>query len=534
MNNLCKINPTVGFPTWGWYSRYCLAYSRVFTYSIQYHQNNKLTCQTPGHCIPKPSKAGSLKKHTVTIWFIWIRNDLENEVRKTVDGQKISLLGLYWPFPPGTSNSLKCCRFFPIQGLLLYKQDIEEHAQSNPGRISKTDFLKVISGPFHHAFTHENITKSFEKTGTWPIDCLHITQEMTAASEGLLGKGMPIVSLNSPAKKTVQLFDELLALCSQSQASASSAPNPKPQHPHLHVPTLHLSMKVYQMIQHPTLIFINKHTFWWSWRHPSCISLWWISPILCKCHPSHWFPHPCTPKIVLSTQNKHTAGWNDKISIGSSGFGVATGYWALSRQIRSLYNIFSQKPWWQTLSPRPCQGHSTSLPQRWWAFQQGTEELIWCLWQGGVLELAIQNWPRHNSHPWLLIHHGHSHYINEQSDQQRMYYQQNRMPLIIVHWLLLFVVKSNDGWKSHFLFKFPFPSVSFSLTTKVYKAAWFSITSAQWFKYELLLSVSIYCSWPVTWPPFALWPITSGDLHCYYWGMNIINFHHFMLTLCSL
>ena len=29
--------------------------------------------------------------------------------------------------------------------------------------------------------THENITKSFEKTGTWPIDCLHITPEMTAA-----------------------------------------------------------------------------------------------------------------------------------------------------------------------------------------------------------------------------------------------------------------------------------------------------------------------------------------------------------------
>src|SRR6266853_5614985 len=88
--------------------------------------------------------------------------------------------------------------------------------KSNPGRISKADFLKAISGPFHCAFTHENITKSFEKTGTWPIDCSHITPEMTAASEGLLGKGMPIVSLNSPVKKTVQLFDEPLALRSQS------------------------------------------------------------------------------------------------------------------------------------------------------------------------------------------------------------------------------------------------------------------------------------------------------------------------------
>ena len=105
---------------------------------------------------------------------------------------------------------------------------MEERAQSNPGRISKADFLKAISGPFHRAFTHENITKSFEKTGTWPIDRSRITPEMTAASEGLSGKGMPIVSLNSPVKKTVQLFDELLALHSQSQVSASSSPCPLP------------------------------------------------------------------------------------------------------------------------------------------------------------------------------------------------------------------------------------------------------------------------------------------------------------------
>ena len=105
---------------------------------------------------------------------------------------------------------------------------MEERAQSNAGRISKADFLKVISGPFHCAFTHENITKSFEKTGTWPIDCLCITPEMTAPSEGLSGKSMPVVSLNSPVKKTLQLFDELLALCSQSQGSASSSQSPLP------------------------------------------------------------------------------------------------------------------------------------------------------------------------------------------------------------------------------------------------------------------------------------------------------------------
>ena len=105
---------------------------------------------------------------------------------------------------------------------------MEEHTQSNPGRISKPDFLKAISSPFHHAFTHENITKSFEKTGTWPIDHSHITPEMTATSEGLSGKSTSIVTLNSPVKKTVQLFDELLALCSQSQVSASLSQYPLP------------------------------------------------------------------------------------------------------------------------------------------------------------------------------------------------------------------------------------------------------------------------------------------------------------------
>jgi hypothetical protein len=39
---------------------------------------------------------------------------------------------------------------------------------------------------------------------------------------------MPIVSLNSPVKKTVQLLDELLALRSQSQVSASSSQDPLP------------------------------------------------------------------------------------------------------------------------------------------------------------------------------------------------------------------------------------------------------------------------------------------------------------------
>jgi hypothetical protein len=70
----------------------------------------------------------------------------------------------------------------------------------------------MIAGPYWCAFTPENIKKSFEKTGTWPIGHSQITSEMTAASVGISGKSTPIVNLDSPVKHVVQLFDDLLAL----------------------------------------------------------------------------------------------------------------------------------------------------------------------------------------------------------------------------------------------------------------------------------------------------------------------------------
>jgi len=52
----------------------------------------------------------------------------------------------------------------------FYEADMEEWAQSYPGKITKGEFLDMISGPYQRAFTPENIKKGFETTGTWPID----------------------------------------------------------------------------------------------------------------------------------------------------------------------------------------------------------------------------------------------------------------------------------------------------------------------------------------------------------------------------
>jgi len=52
----------------------------------------------------------------------------------------------------------------------FYQADMEERAQYNAGKMTKSEFLEAISGPYQHAFTPENIKRAFEMTGTWPID----------------------------------------------------------------------------------------------------------------------------------------------------------------------------------------------------------------------------------------------------------------------------------------------------------------------------------------------------------------------------
>jgi hypothetical protein len=110
----------------------------------------------------------------------------------------------------------------------FYQEDLEENAQLQGGKIGKGAFLTMIASPYQHAFTPENIKKSFEKTGTWPIDHSQITAEMTAPSVGISGKSTPIISLNSPVKHAVQLFDDLSALRSQFHIAEAKSHQPSP------------------------------------------------------------------------------------------------------------------------------------------------------------------------------------------------------------------------------------------------------------------------------------------------------------------
>jgi len=105
---------------------------------------------------------------------------------------------------------------------------MEDHAQFNASKISKADFLKAISSPFHCAFTSENIKKSFEKTGTWPVDRTQITAEMVGPSEGLSGKSKPIVILSSPVKRAVELLETFSVNSSQPQLPTTHSHCPSP------------------------------------------------------------------------------------------------------------------------------------------------------------------------------------------------------------------------------------------------------------------------------------------------------------------
>jgi len=106
-------------------------------------------------------------------------------------------------------------------------------------------------GPYQHAFTPENIKTSYEKTGTWPIDCSQITTEMTAPSVGISSKSTPIVSLNSPVKWAVKLFDDLnlKALHSQFHMAEANSHSTEPDSPNsslLYQPVLHLHLHLQQ------------------------------------------------------------------------------------------------------------------------------------------------------------------------------------------------------------------------------------------------------------------------------------------------
>ena len=90
-----------------------------------------------------------------------------------------------------------------------YEEVTEGRAQTNQGKISKPEFLEMIEGPFHKAFTPENVRKSFEVTGTWPVDCSKITTDKLAPSRGLSITGGPVITPTSPVKVWVNRMEQL-------------------------------------------------------------------------------------------------------------------------------------------------------------------------------------------------------------------------------------------------------------------------------------------------------------------------------------
>jgi hypothetical protein len=88
---------------------------------------------------------------------------------------------------------------------------MEERASEQLGRITKEQFLTVIAEPYHMAFTPENIKKSYETTGTWPINHSKITADKIAPAEGLSHNRVPIVAPSSPVKAFKTLFYNILS-----------------------------------------------------------------------------------------------------------------------------------------------------------------------------------------------------------------------------------------------------------------------------------------------------------------------------------
>ena len=87
--------------------------------------------------------------------------------------------------------------------------------------MSRQDYLEAIAGPYERAFTLENILKSFEVTGTWPIDRLKITKDMMALAEGLSTQSGPIVNLSSPVRHIANFLQSERALVTSAPVTAS-------------------------------------------------------------------------------------------------------------------------------------------------------------------------------------------------------------------------------------------------------------------------------------------------------------------------
>ena len=77
-----------------------------------------------------------------------------------------------------------------------YETQMEEQASMQLGRITKEEFLMMIVEPYHKAFTPENVKKSYETTGIWPVNWSKITADKIGPAEGLSHYSSPIVALS--------------------------------------------------------------------------------------------------------------------------------------------------------------------------------------------------------------------------------------------------------------------------------------------------------------------------------------------------
>ena len=113
---------------------------------------------------------------------------------------KVSFECVLWCYPDQT----QFCVALDIVGFSQFKHhyevQMEEQASKQLGRITKEEFLTMIVEPYRMAFTPENVKKSFETTGTWPVNRSKITADKIGPAEGLSHYSGPIVAPSSPVK----------------------------------------------------------------------------------------------------------------------------------------------------------------------------------------------------------------------------------------------------------------------------------------------------------------------------------------------
>ena len=91
-----------------------------------------------------------------------------------------------------------------------YKQQMEEQAILNPGRITREEFLVEIKRPYIEGLSSDNIKKAFEVTGTWPVDQSKVSIDTVKQSFSLSFKTPATIDPTSPVKSVIATFQEQL------------------------------------------------------------------------------------------------------------------------------------------------------------------------------------------------------------------------------------------------------------------------------------------------------------------------------------